>query len=213
MPFPDGSFSLVTCQTVLIHVADVRAALAELSRVLAPGGLLLLAEPNNLGGRAAGLLGDASVPLETALAVLRLQARCERGKAALGLGNNSIGETLLAHLEHEQFEQLHVWQCDRPFVMLPPYRDACGRAALAEAEEFADNDVWIWPKEETRRYFLAGAEPSAAGSPDDMQSQSFEHAWQLAMRVEHERLERLRRGELTECGGHLLYLIAGRKRA
>src|SRR6185436_18728119 len=59
LPFPDGSFSLVTCQTVLIHVADVRAALAELLRVLAPGGLLLLAEPNNLAGRAAGLLGDA----------------------------------------------------------------------------------------------------------------------------------------------------------
>jgi SAM-dependent methyltransferase len=210
LPFADESFALVTCQTVLIHVADPRAALAELTRVLAPGGWLLFAEPNNLAGRAAALLGDPCVPLETALSVLRLQARCERGKAALGLGNNSIGETLLGQLDRERFDEVHAWQCDRPFVLLPPYREPSGRAALEEALQFAERDIWIWPKEETRRYYVAGVEVSAGAEASDP-AQSFEADWRQAMEVERSRVQRLLRRELSEMGGHLLYLLAARK--
>jgi SAM-dependent methyltransferase len=211
LPFADAAFSLVTCQTVLIHVADPRAALAELTRVLAPGGWLLLAEPNNLAASAAGLLADPTVPLETALSVLRLQARCERGKAALGLGNNSIGETLLGQLERERFDEIHAWQCDRPFVLLPPYRDPSGSAAVEEARQFAERDIWIWPKEETRRYYVAGVEAGAGAETADPAT-GFEPAWQQAMAMARTRVQRLLRGELTEAGGHLLYLLAARKR-
>ncbi|MCA9720649.1 MAG: class I SAM-dependent methyltransferase [Myxococcales bacterium] len=44
LPFPDASFDLVTCQTVLIHVADPARALAEIHRVLRPGGRLVFIE-------------------------------------------------------------------------------------------------------------------------------------------------------------------------
>src|SRR5262245_9423130 len=39
LPFEDDTFDLVTCQTVLIHVADAEAALREMIRVTRPGGL------------------------------------------------------------------------------------------------------------------------------------------------------------------------------
>jgi SAM-dependent methyltransferase len=42
VPFPDGSFDLVTCVSVLEHIPNYRGALAEMVRVLAPGGKLLL---------------------------------------------------------------------------------------------------------------------------------------------------------------------------
>jgi SAM-dependent methyltransferase len=38
LPFPDGSFDVVTCSHALYHLADVDAALAEFVRVLRPGG-------------------------------------------------------------------------------------------------------------------------------------------------------------------------------
>jgi ubiquinone/menaquinone biosynthesis C-methylase UbiE len=38
LPFPDGSFDVVTCSHVLYHVGDVERALAEFVRVLRPGG-------------------------------------------------------------------------------------------------------------------------------------------------------------------------------
>ena len=38
LPYPDGSFDVVLCTQVLEHVADPRRAVAEIARVLAPGG-------------------------------------------------------------------------------------------------------------------------------------------------------------------------------
>jgi SAM-dependent methyltransferase len=45
LPFPDAAFDLVTALDVIEHIDDDVAALAELRRVLRPGGLLLVAVP------------------------------------------------------------------------------------------------------------------------------------------------------------------------
>jgi hypothetical protein len=45
MDLPDSSFDLILCSHVLEHVPDDRAALAELRRVLADGGLALVLTP------------------------------------------------------------------------------------------------------------------------------------------------------------------------
>jgi ubiquinone/menaquinone biosynthesis C-methylase UbiE len=42
LPFDDGTFDAVTAWSVIEHVADVRASLAEWRRVLRPGGLLAI---------------------------------------------------------------------------------------------------------------------------------------------------------------------------
>jgi ubiquinone/menaquinone biosynthesis C-methylase UbiE len=48
LPFDDGAFDLVTCQTLLIHVPDVMAVIGEMRRVTKPGGVIVVAEPNTL---------------------------------------------------------------------------------------------------------------------------------------------------------------------
>lgn len=45
MDLADGSFDLILCSHVLEHVPDDRAAMSELRRVLAPGGLALVLTP------------------------------------------------------------------------------------------------------------------------------------------------------------------------
>lgn len=45
LPFPDGSFDLVTALDVLEHLDDDHAGLSELNRVLAPGGTLVVFVP------------------------------------------------------------------------------------------------------------------------------------------------------------------------
>jgi hypothetical protein len=45
MDLPGGSFDLILCSHVLEHVPDDRAAMAELRRVLTPGGLALVLTP------------------------------------------------------------------------------------------------------------------------------------------------------------------------
>jgi SAM-dependent methyltransferase len=45
LPYDDGVFDVIHCSHVLEHVADDRAALRELRRVLAPGGMALVFVP------------------------------------------------------------------------------------------------------------------------------------------------------------------------
>ena len=44
LPFPDGFFDVAHCHTVLMYVPDTQAALAEVKRVLKPGGLIACRE-------------------------------------------------------------------------------------------------------------------------------------------------------------------------
>jgi SAM-dependent methyltransferase len=48
IPFPDGSFASVICVQAIEHVPDARPVLAEVVRVLEPGGTAVFATPNRL---------------------------------------------------------------------------------------------------------------------------------------------------------------------
>jgi len=55
LSFADGSFRYVLCWGVLMHVPDLRGALGELARVLAPGGFLVVSEGNMHSAQSAAL--------------------------------------------------------------------------------------------------------------------------------------------------------------
>jgi ubiquinone/menaquinone biosynthesis C-methylase UbiE len=78
LPFRDGEFQYAICWGVLMHVPEVGTALAELARVLAPGGRLILSEGNmhawqsyalrtakKLLGRGRGKVARVPLGLET----------------------------------------------------------------------------------------------------------------------------------------------------
>jgi 2-polyprenyl-3-methyl-5-hydroxy-6-metoxy-1,4-benzoquinol methylase len=48
LPFDDGRFDYVICTEVIEHTLQPRRAVAELARVLAPGGTLVLTTPNRV---------------------------------------------------------------------------------------------------------------------------------------------------------------------
>lgn len=58
LPYPDGAFGLVVCAEGLEHAENAYHVMRELSRVLAPGGTLVLSTPNplNLASRVRALL-------------------------------------------------------------------------------------------------------------------------------------------------------------
>jgi arsenite methyltransferase len=57
---PDGAFDRVLASRLLMVVPEREAVLAEARRVLAPGGILLIAEPVRRRGSVLGLLHDAA---------------------------------------------------------------------------------------------------------------------------------------------------------
>lgn len=201
IPFHDGVFDLVTCQTVLIHVADPRAVLREMMRVLAPGGLVAVAEPNNLSNM--GVLGSTMFRADPAriLDLMHLHLVCQRGKEALGLGNNSIGDMLPGYFAEVGLEAVTVHQSDKAASLVPPYATREEQVRRAEAIDFARREMFAWDRAETRRYFLAGG-----GSEGD-----FERLWAAAGRAARETAAALERGEEHQAGGGVQYLVAGRK--
>jgi SAM-dependent methyltransferase len=201
LPFADASFDLVTCQTVLIHTPDPGAVVDEMVRVARPGGLILAAEPNNV---ARALMFDSVSfhdPVDEIIARVRLQLICERGKAALGEGNNSIGDIVPGLFAERDLVNVCVYLNDKTDILLPPYDSAAQRAALEEHADFKDRDFWLWSREDTRRYFIAGGGREG----------EFEALWLVAIssndKFDKAIADRTYAG--TEAG--ICYLVAGRK--
>lgn len=201
LPFADDSFDLVTCQTLLIHVPDPGAVLREMIRVTRPGGLVAVCEPNNLTNALAVDAASMAAPMDEVLALVELQLICERGKVALGEGDNSVGQVLPARFSEYGLTGVSVYLNDRANPMRAPYATAAERAeaeALVDADE---REMGIWSREVTLRYYLAGGGGEAG----------FERLWAKAL----ERLTRtvagLRAGTYEMAGGALTYCIAGRK--
>jgi SAM-dependent methyltransferase len=203
LPFGDASFDLVTCQTLLIHVPDPRATLREFARVLKPGGLLALCEPNNLAGSLVRDSENFAGDIDVLTNAVRLQALCERGKAALGLGNNSVGDLLPGLLHETGLENLQVYLSDKATLTLP-HQSTPGQAAnLAQTEDWLARDFWIWEKAETESYYRAGG-----GNPAE-----FEGLWANAMDYRRRSHQAAKEQRLSAVEAGLQYLVSGRKPA
>lgn len=77
LPFPAASFDVIESIDVVEHAADARTYLAELRRVLAPGGIILLATPNRLWPveQHLGIVGPPWLPVALADRLFAVLAR------------------------------------------------------------------------------------------------------------------------------------------
>ncbi len=57
LPVEDGSIDVVTCALALCHVARLDVVLAELGRVLRPGGTLIVSDPHPMTAHFGGVAG------------------------------------------------------------------------------------------------------------------------------------------------------------
>lgn len=198
LPFPDDTFDLVTCQTVLIHCPDPRAVLKEMIRVTRPGGRLLVAEPNNMTGSCLSPHA-LTMPVDELLAIIGLEVRCERGKAALGEGNNSYGEHVPGLFAALGLRDVRTVLNNRAVTLLPPYSAPGNRASIEEMESAYTRELWMWDPATTEKYFLAGGGLSA----------DFAGLWAAAGRAQRRLVDDLRAGTYAQAGGFVMYLVCG----
>jgi SAM-dependent methyltransferase len=201
LPFPDDTFDLTTCQTVLIHMPDPSAVLAEMVRVTTPGGGVAGAEPNNL---TESLLLDSitnQASVDDIVELVRFQLTCERGKVALGEGDNSLGDRVPGLFAAKGLVDLQVHVNDKATAVFPPYAESAQRAFAEESRDRVARGFWNWSAADARRLFLAGG-----GSESDFATHL---ARGLASR---ERIVRgLDDGTYHGVVGGEFYLVAGRK--
>ena len=201
LDFPDGAFDLVTCQTLLMHMADPRATVAELLRVTKPGGFVMFSEPNSLSALLVLSSANAGAPIEEFVELVRFGLTCERGKAALGEGNDSVGNLLPGYLAELGATHIQTFACDKTHGLHPPY-------ASSEQQALRDYylegpDTMLWPRDKARRFFLAGG-----GSEDD-----FEAGWNARLAECARDAAAIVAGTFHSVGGFALYLTAARRPA
>jgi SAM-dependent methyltransferase len=201
LPFDDGAFDLVTCQTLLIHVEDPLAVLREMARVTRPGGLIVASEPNN---RVHLLVDDterAGLAIEDRIDEIRFYLTCESGKVALGEGHNSIGDVLPAHFAAAGLTGITAHLSDKASLILPPYASEEQAALAGVYREEAAEGRWGWERDQARRYFLAG------GGAED----AFDREWEARVASSARAGRAVEEERLATAGGGLLYVVAGRR--
>lgn len=203
LPFASDSFDMVTCQTLLIHLHDVSAVLREMLRVLKPGGLLTVAEPNN---QASMLVMDSvqvRQPVQELLESIGCFLICQRGKERLGEGNNSVGDLVPGEFARIGVEDIRVYLSDKAEALIPPYGTDEERALLTEYAQDGDMAVWAWDRDTTYRYYCAGGGTPAA----------FERAWAQITKTSEATRRAIGDGTCHTAGGNIMYVISGRKAA
>ncbi len=199
LDFPDATFDLVTCQTLLMHLPDPQAALRELLRVTKPGGVVLCAEPNSLSSYV--MLSSVNVldPIDEILDVFRFGLTCERGKASLGEGNDSIGNLLPGYFAGIGAVDVQSFACDKVHTLHPPY---AGEEQSALRDYYLSGaERTLWPRPTAKRYFLAGG-----GSESE-----FDAAWERREQECARDAAAIRKNAFHISGGWTLYLIAARR--
>ncbi|MGH7999185.1 MAG: class I SAM-dependent methyltransferase, partial [Brasilonema sp.] len=201
LPFEDNSFDFVTCQTLLIHMKHPQLVITEMVRVLKPGGLLVVVEPNNLVGSLISnslTFGDS---IEKICSRVRFQLICERGKQALLEGNKSLGDMLPGYLAAANLHNIQVFLSDKAFSVFPPYLSKEQQVLKQQYLDWIRQNIWIWDQEKARKFFLAGGGTEV----------EFELGWQ--QRMEENKL--LEKGLVDEnfhtAGGSIFYLVSGYK--
>ena len=200
IPFPDHEFDFVTCQTVLIHVADPAACIAEMLRVLQPGGLLLCVEPDNFGTCAAATSLSGGSSLEYDVAAFEFNLAQQRGRKAVGLGDLSLGGLLPGMFAAAGLQQVRVHLSDKAMPLIPPYDTAEQRAVLGDSQTWFESAP-DFSKAQAQQFFIAGG-----GSPS-----AFEKHWSAEVAGRDDYLRAVGEQSYHCAGGALMYLVSGRK--
>jgi SAM-dependent methyltransferase len=199
IPAENDRFDAATCQTVLMHLAAPERGLAEMIRVVRPGGLVLCVEPNNLFNMFER--SSNAVSTEDHIAEYAFWVRWQAGKLSLGEGDNSLGERLPGLFAAAGLTDIRVHLNDQAIPLFPPYDLPAQRAMLLDEQQTEARGTSTWDVAGLERYFFAGGGDRPAL---DAQVARMKHKAKL-------RRDAIARGEFHEAGGGLVYLVSGRK--
>ena len=201
LPLPDNSFDVVTCQTVLMHLARPMDALREMVRILRPGGLLVCVEPNNLWGYMVFTSLTAAEPVEVLVRRFEFWLRYHRGKTAAGEGDHTIGDLLPGYFAQAGLAEIAVQQSDRAAALFPPYSAPAQQAVIAQerASQSAGSDAWN--REAVCRCVLDG------GGTEEFFDRAF---GELLVKFASEQ-RAIDAGTFHTANGNMFYLVSGRK--
>ena len=201
LPLPDNSFEVVTCQTLLMHLAQPIEALREMLRILHPGGLLLCVEPNNFWNLLPYTSLTEDEPVEVLVRRFEFWLRQHRGRIAAGRGNHSVGDLLPGCFAQLGLRDIAVHQADRPASLFPPYDMPAQKSLIEQERNWKRSATGTWDKDDLRQLVLLG------GGNDAF----FELAFSEILEHFSCEQEAISATTFHAAGGGINYLVSARK--
>ncbi len=118
IPVDNGAYDVTSCQTVLMHVSDPDAILAEMIRVTRPGGLVAATEPDWTTMSLRNLNQPPRAP-EDAARWARAMALILEGGRLRGSGDWSIGSTLMLKFRDQGLASVRARSVPASWVVAP----------------------------------------------------------------------------------------------
>lgn len=200
LPYDDDTFDLVTCQTLLIHVRDPEQVIAEMERVLKPGGIVLCAEPNNQVQHLIRSSVSATDSIEETMDHVRYALLYEKGKKKYGHGDNSLGDLLPGLLVQTGFDKIEVRISDKAIAMYPPYNK---QEQLATLHQWAGGNHASPAGSDNKDYFAILGKESL---------EFYENYHKKYVHKLDQLLVALEDEVYHAAGGALMYVVSGRKK-
>lgn len=201
LPFPDNTFDLVTCQTVLIHLKDPKIGLSEMLRVLKPAGIVLVAEPNNLCNGTVLSSLSIQFSIDEMMDRLKFYYTIECGKRALGLGFNSLGDLIPGYMAELGANNIKTYLSDKPVPLVPPYSSKEQEINIQQLRVWANRGFIPWDLNEALSYFIAGGG----------QEEEFARYHELLLKDGEAVIKAIDNRIYHSAGGQMTYLIAAQK--
>lgn len=201
IPLENNSVDIVTCQTLLIHVKDYKRVLAEMKRIVRPGGLIICVEPNNLINPLVFDKISRDFSIEEIITKVRFELYYDLGKKMSGEGDTSIAEQLPEAFERLGLTDIQAYLSDQ--VTLEKSRDLEFIAGEHLESAMAD-EVNILEIEKARSYeYLKMVGEKAI--------ETHKAYWELIQKYNRAKQVVFERGSYVGCAGALMYLVSGVK--
>ena len=203
LPLPDGAADVAMCQTLLMHMEHPEQALAEMIRIVKPGGRVVCIEPDNVSS-GLGVLYSSLPAMDIAdqLVFKKVTILANRGRINLGQGDGAIGCKVPRLMSKLGLVDIDVRLNDNVHRLEPPYEGARQQQALDHLKK-------QWLDEKRRRLWLDRERIwFLAGGGDH---QEYEYYRDLAEGNISELRRQLENDEYFGCAGSFLYVVRGTK--
>lgn len=201
LPFENSTFDMVTCQTLLMHLQNPQKAIQEFIRVLQPGGILAVAEPNNGVQQLVRSSINLNLSLDQRLSQIKFQMICDQGKINLDEGDNSIGDLLPGYFSEIKLQNIKVYVSDKAAALYPDYSLPEQKPLIDDFLNRVEKDFGWWDKADSKKYYVAGG-----GNEYD-----FEKIWTDSKKLSVETAKAIKKNHYHCGGGQIFYLVSGRK--
>lgn len=164
LPYEDGLFDLVMCQTLLGHVPDPTKVVKEMARVVKPGGAFFAAEWTD---RALSAIPVDNVLTQTAARAaetFRLTKTYSEGRRILGRGDDEAGLRAPLYARNAGLDVIDVRYSDRLWHAIPPYAKPSEQDWAESARSWTSD-----PVDRERSAWAAENIEAAGGTRDDVE--------------------------------------------